>query len=342
MSTDTVKQLCLYDELQTSYGLIKSGFGFLQEIDMGKNTFYHLPHLTIASGLERFMKCYIAVVYKGRHTVYPDSKYMEKLGHNLEKILDRICEKFYNVEGPLMRKDLDFIKNDRYLRECIRILSIFGQKGRYYNIDVFTGKRIDIIQDDPEREWKALEMKIEDPIPYYGNIEALDRDYYPRVHSKLIGKMERLIRAIALQLTLGRHNDPGGYLRQASVVYMDFGSMREFGTTDYRSSVKVLQQESHQRIKRSEREILKSKWPTRVVTKEKFDGDWPFRHDRVIIECRDKLSCIVNVEGCAFALNGVAQSWMKIPFAHDAGVAILGKSIGPFIDMALALGKEVH
>ena len=288
------------------------------------------------------MKCYIAVVHKGRHVSYPDTKYMEKLGHSLEKILDRICEEFYNVAVPLMQEDLDFIKNDNYLRECIRILSIFAQKGRYYNIDILTGKRRDTIAD-PEEEWKSLEMAIEDPTPYYENDEAFYRNYYPRVHSKLIAKMERLIRAITLQLTLGKHDDPDGDLRRAYVTYMNFGNMREqeFGTTDYRSSVKVLQQERHKWIKRSERKILKSKWPTRIITKEQFDSNWPFRCDRVIIECRDKLSCIVNIEGYAFALNGFARSRLRIPFAHAAGVAILGKSIGPFIDMALDLGKEM-
>ena len=40
---DPVRFLCLLDELKTSRELLKSGFGHLQEIDMG-NTFYHLPH----------------------------------------------------------------------------------------------------------------------------------------------------------------------------------------------------------------------------------------------------------------------------------------------------------
>ena len=41
--------------------------------------------------------------------------------------------------------------------------------------------------------------------------------------------------------------------------------------------------------------------------------------------------------GYAFALNGAARSRYGIPDPHDAGVAILGKSVGPFIDLALNL-----
>ena len=67
---ELVKFVCLFEELESSRDLIKSGFGHLQEIDMG-NTFYHLPHQLMASGLERFMKCYVLLIHDGRHGSYP-------------------------------------------------------------------------------------------------------------------------------------------------------------------------------------------------------------------------------------------------------------------------------
>ena len=67
---DHVRILCLFDELETSSELLKSGFGHLQEVDMG-STFYHLPHQLLASGLERLMKCYNAAVRKGRDSEIP-------------------------------------------------------------------------------------------------------------------------------------------------------------------------------------------------------------------------------------------------------------------------------
>ena len=71
-SEKMIKFFCLLEELELSRNLIKSGFGHLQEIDMS-NTFYHLPHQQMASGMERFMKCYILLVYHGRHGSYPDT-----------------------------------------------------------------------------------------------------------------------------------------------------------------------------------------------------------------------------------------------------------------------------
>ncbi|MYB56027.1 MAG: DUF2511 domain-containing protein [Gemmatimonadetes bacterium] len=90
-------------------------------------------------------------------------------------------------------------------------------------------------------------------------------------------------------------------------------------------------------MKRSEQEIVNGKWPTRIITKVEFGGEWPFRTDRVIVECQNNMFCIVHINGYAFGLNGAAQSRFKIPCPHAAGLAVLGKSVGPFIDMAFEL-----
>jgi hypothetical protein len=184
-----------------------------------------------------------------------------------------------------------------------------------------------------------LERSVEDPSPFLGNMEAFHRDYYPRVHAKLISKLERLVRAIALQFTIGDHADRFGKLRQTSVVFSDFRHLQDeqLGTIDYRQSVRILRQEQKNWRKRTEREIVGSRWPTQRISKAGFDGEWPFRADHVIVERQESNFAIVNIEGYAFALNGAAASRFKLPFPHDAGMAVLGKSVGPFIEMAMSL-----
>ena len=337
MNSDSEKFLCLLEELETSRELIKAGFGSLQEIDMD-NTFYHLPHQLMASGFERLIKCYIALVYEGEKGSYPDMGYMKQLGHDLEALLEKLCTEFYGGKTrPFVQQEFDFITTDQTLQECIRILSLFGQKGRYYNLDIVAGSSQSPI--DPEEEWKSLEASIEDITPFLDDTESLYRDYYPRVHSQLIARMERLTRAIALQFTIGDHADQNRRLRQASVVYTDFRNLRdeEIGAIDYRRSVQILKQEEENWIKRSEQEIVNGKWLTRIVTKAEFGEEWPFRTDRVIVECQNNMFCIVHINGYAFGINGAARSHLKIPCPHAAGLAVLGKSIGPFIDMAFEL-----
>ena len=243
------------------------------------------------------------------------------------------------TERPWIQRELEFITTDPVLRECIRILSLFGQKARYYNLDVVSGVANPPI--DPKDEWTALESAVEDATPFLSDQEALHRDYYPRVHSRLIGKMERLVRAVAMQFTLGGHTDKNGTIRQLSSVYAEFRNIRDeaLGTTDYRRSVHILRDRDRENwIERSEREIANGEYPVRAVTKADFDGDWPFRADRVIVERRDKIFYVVNVEGFTFALNGAARSRFNIPDPHSAGVAVLGKSISSFISMASTLG----
>lgn len=340
MSTALERYASLLEELRISHELIKYGFGSLQEINIG-NDLYHVPHQLMASGLERLMKCYISLIYEDHSGSFPDMRYMKNLGHDLENLLEKICADYYGgTSRPLIKREFEFITSDHTLKECIRILSLFGKTGRYYNLDIVAGSNLGPI--DPRSEWKALEFSIEDITPYVNNLEFLYRDYYPRVHSKLIGRLERLVRAISLQFTIGGHADRNGRISQSSGEYTDFRNLRdeELGTIDYRRSVPTYAQDDWNLIERSEDEILSGKWPTRKVTKSEFSDEWPFRVDEVIVECQRKRFYIVNINGCAFALNGMAVSHLRILPPHDAGFAILGKSIGPFINMASALCNQ--
>jgi len=332
--------MCLYKELNTAYQLIVTGLGELQEIDMG-NDFYHLPHLLLANGLERFMKCYICLVYEAREGKYPDFDMLKNLGHDLSKLNKVIITNYFaDNSRPALKEDLVFLKDDEKLKIILKILSEFGKYARYYNLDVVSGRNPPS-SSNPEEYWKELEYGIENPTPYllFNDQEGLHRDYYPRVNSQIIAIIERFIRAIARQFTLGGH---GGKLPQYHIPFSSFLRLTddELGTKDYRRTVQVLQTRKEKWVKRTEEEVKKSPWPTKEISKKEFSGDWPFRSDKVIIELRDRIFCIINIEGYDFALNGAARSKFNLPRPHDAGLAILGKSIGPFIDATFNLGKN--
>lgn len=332
---DIEKTLCLDDELRTAVNLILSGFEELQGISMANN-FYHLPQLLLASGFERLIKCYFCLVHESRNNEYPEWKYLKDLGHNLEDMKETLThEYFVTNEIPLLCSDLEFLKNDPHLNRIIHILSEFGLKARYYNLDIVTGSQKPPI--DPESEWETLGHDLEDITPYLASEaqETLYRDYYPRVNAKIIARLERLCRAIALQFTLGKH---GGKLQEFSSILTRFRNLRnnEFGTIDYRHTVERSKEKWQ---KRSKEEVTGSRWPSVIITEEGFDEDWPFRFNEVVVECRDKLFCIVNIEGYDFSLNGAAKSRFGFPFPHDAGVAILGRSVGTFVDKAFSLSS---
>jgi len=334
-----IKDMCLYEELNTAYQLIVTGLGELQEIDMG-NDFYHLPHLLLASGLERFMKCYICLVYEAKEGKYPDFNMLKNLGHDLSKLNEEIITNYFAENSrPALKEDLVFLKDDEKLKIILKILSEFGKYARYYNLDVVTG-RLPPSSFNPKEEWEKLERSIEDPTPYLisNDQEGLYKEYYPRVNSQIIAIIERFVRAITRQFTLGGH---GEKLLRYYIPFSPFLKLMDddLSTKDYRRSVQVFQIKKEAWIKRTEEEVKKSPWPTKEIFKNRFSGDWPFRSDKVIVELRDRIFCIINIMGYDFALNGAAKSRFNLPCPHDAGLAILGKSISPFIDITLNLDK---
>ncbi|MCF7810220.1 YebY family protein [bacterium] len=334
--SDQTRDLCLMEELEIARDLILCGFEKLQQINIG-NAFYHLPQLLIANGFERLLKCYFCLVDKARKGQYPTTETLKNFGHDLEQLKQKLISDYFNINNiPLLSDDLEFLKCDHRLEQIIHILSEFGQKTRYYNLNIVTGSKKTPI--DPNGLWEDLERDIEDPSPYLSkdSIQSLSRDYYPRVNAKIIAKLEHMVRSIALQFTLGKH---GGNLKQMSPILSAFYNLRneEFGTKKYYYSI---EQSTDRWVKRCKAEVLSSSWPSRVISKEEFSGEWPFHCNEVIIECREGLFCIVNIEDYDFALNGAAKSRFNYPDPHDADVAIFGKSIGPFIDMARELSLE--
>ena len=138
---DSVKYSCLLEELDTSRDLLRYGFEHLKEVNVSM-TRHHVPQQLLASGLERLMKCYIALIYKSRNGSFPNDGYMKMFGHDLVNLLNKICECFYSgTRRRLVQRELEFIETDEVLRECVRILSLFGKKGRYFNLDVVSGFR---------------------------------------------------------------------------------------------------------------------------------------------------------------------------------------------------------
>jgi len=335
---DTIRTMCLIQELETARRLIKAGFGELQEIHLG-NDFYHLPQQLLASGLERLLKCYFCLVYEARNGSFPDLTFLKSIGHSLADAKQKLIDEYFNANGrQLLVDDLDFLRNDALLDGIINILSEFGKMARYYNLDVVAGSPNPPI--NPSSEWEQLETKIEDPSPYLnsGSMDALYRDYYPRVNAKIVGMLERFVRAVCMQFTLGNH---GGRLNQLMGTVSEFIFLKdeEFGMTDYRRSVARNQQTKANWSKRSKEKALKSKWPTSLAVASDYGDRWPFRANEVVVECRDDMFCVANVKGYDFALNGSAKTRFGYPDPHDSGVAILGRSVGPFIDLAFSLGK---
>ena len=75
---------------------------------------------------------------------------------------------------------------------------------------------------------------------------------------------------------------------------------------------------------------------TKILYKKDFQ-EWPFITDKIIIIQTSKkmISCMIGLQ--EYALNGLAESGLKLKFPHDCGKAEIWKCVSEFIKIGLEL-----
>ena len=348
MHSEALKDIYLHDELLTSLRLIEIGLGEFQGIDFS-NDFYHLPFQLLSSGFERLMKCHICFGYHENNGNYPDSKFLKKCGgrggHDLLELKNKILDSYFSINQiPVLENDYEYLSNDDDLNKLLYLLSEFGKYARYYNLDVITEANNPSI--DVKSLWEEYETSKISASPellnLIDNIET-QKEAYSSIQREIIIMLESFVRSISRQFTIGKLGDRA--LQNSSVLY-DFITLKDgdLGDRDYRKQTSRYKKQERSDKKWSLVDRLKSKFSCEykqvTIAKNTFDGEWPFYHDSITVECRNKHWCVAIIDGKTYALNGSAKGRFKLDDVHDAGMAILGKSTGPFIDICLKLGEK--
>ncbi len=340
---EITKHFALLEEFETSSKLIKLGFGELQNINLD-NDFYFLPFQLLSQGFERFMKSYICIAYFNKYNKFPNSKYLkDNLGHDLKKLLNEIlCNYYKDYERPQFNLDKRFLEKSKNLKESLHILSEFGKLARYHNFDIITGsKKISI---NTVELWTNFENKIS-PITKKNfnklmNFD-LDGEVYNETNQRIIIVFEKFISALSRQFIFGCVGEKAKQL--TAFTCFDFGLLyeKDFGVIDYRKNTTRFKETPKKVHKRTYLDELNRNYnpdyKSKTITKEEYEGDWPFYADEVIIECRSKHWCIVTIDGYDYALNGSASGRYKLEFPRDVGMSVLRKSVNDFIEMAKEL-----
>lgn len=343
---ENIKHFALLEEFETSDKLMKLGFGELQNINLN-NDFYFLPFQLLSQGFERFMKAYICLGHYHKHAKLPNFKYLKNLGHDLEKLLNEIVDNYYiDFDRPQFDLDNEFIQTDPDLKELLFILSEFGKLSRYHNFNLITDNTT--VGVDTKRLWEEFENRILDKNDFDKLMNFdLSHEVYQKITNHIVIVFEKFVSALSRQFIykcLGEHD-----LQKTSISFFDFGMLyeKDFGKKDYRSQTTKYKQKPKKAHKRTFTDevnrTVNPEYKSKKITKSEYFGEWPFYVDEVIIECRHKHWCVITIEGFDYALNGSAQGRYKLENPHDAGMAILGKSISDFIKMAFELNTtEKH
>lgn len=149
--------------------------------------------------------------------------------------------------------------------------------------------------------------------------------------------MERLVRAIALQFTLAAHADPYGMIWDASATLRRFRKFRdeELANEEERRLVRLYENRPSSWFRGSDRDTIETEWPTLDVARSGFRGEWPFKWaERILLERHEERYSLLYINCHTYALNTAAKERYELPFPHEAGIAEVGKSIAPIVELA--------
>ncbi len=94
----------------------------------------------LAQGFERYFKVIKALLQLNTESTLPTSKqFRTEYRHDLSRILDDIVETCRQdgrfINRPAIRSDLEFLSSDNHWRKMLGILSEFGSRGHYHDLD---------------------------------------------------------------------------------------------------------------------------------------------------------------------------------------------------------------
>jgi hypothetical protein len=211
---DRIRHFSISDELRTSSFLIQRGLREMQDPDTYRD-FLHLPMLLLSSGFERFFKAIYCCWHHAQKGGYPSIADLKgpngKKGHDLLFHLDRVIEKCFSAdyrEHSAGGADFRFLQEDELLRKIIMLLSDFGKKTRYYDLDVVVGEQTD--HRSPDDLWgKEIELAVLDQNPaWYEELSQIGNQIRQKTVTKVVKILERGTRAVARLMTIGGLGEP--------------------------------------------------------------------------------------------------------------------------------------
>ncbi|MCD6473839.1 MAG: hypothetical protein J7K47_02920 [Thermoplasmata archaeon] len=180
------------------------GIEEIKKLD-GSPASYHVAFSFLASGFERLMKSIICFWEFKEKGCFPNVK---RYGHNLKALKQKIIEICYKMDYKdkcvACVEDLDFFEHDDLLDKIIELLSIFGQKARYYDFDKISGNKIDY--SNPYEIIEEIENEVVSKNSQLRELqfaEGRHNEFIEELNNELRKLFNRFARALCRLFTLG-------------------------------------------------------------------------------------------------------------------------------------------
>ena len=205
----TDQRFSLVDETETAITLLDEGIRAVAEWDGGEDR--RIRGLCLMSqGFERLLKLTMTLILYGEGAQPSGEHFKKKYRHRLLTLLDDILAKARTdadlMQRPALRDDIDFCASDKHLREMFDIFGEFGERDRYYSLDVVLDGHSPA--DDPMRRWEALETAIHSEDPKWYRLMESDptlwsERWYLHLAATQVATLQRAARFLVRLWTLG-------------------------------------------------------------------------------------------------------------------------------------------
>jgi len=234
--TERYKKIFAIFEIERAIKFLRIGLSEIQKIN-GANDFYDPIFIYLSSGIERLFKTMLCLEFEDKNSIFPNPNNLwnNRNGHDLEVLKSKVEEICIPLERPFVSMDYGIITTDELINTIIKILSEYGKRGRYFNMDVILGKEQDF---DPRKEWEKVETQMAKEIygekGYYDKLMEPNKlnEIYEVCNKEIVIRLEKFFRALTRQFTFGNFTKEGGkYFYQID----DFAMIRDerLGETDY-------------------------------------------------------------------------------------------------------------
>jgi len=231
------RNIAIVIEIKNAIKYLRNGLCEIQKLS-SRNEFYDPSLIFLSGGLERLFKSMICLNYKEKNGVLPTYKELLKgnNGHNIEYLKSEVERMCIPVTRPFASMDYDIITKDVLINRICKTLSEYGQRARYFNLDIILGNSQNF---DSKKEWEKIESLMLKE--HYGESEfysnLLEQNQIDLIYEKLnqliVGKIELFLRAITRQFTFGNFSKKSkGFLFEVDC----FSEIKDnqIGKTDYR------------------------------------------------------------------------------------------------------------
>lgn len=339
---NSFKKQAIHQEIEASFEYIRVGLLNLREQNSAVSN-NHVTLQLLASGFERILKVLLLIKFKHLNGKFPELEKCKKHfmvynnGHGIEKMLNELVEYSTSMNGfytiPMIKEDINFLKDDNHFKSFIEIITQFAISGRYFYIDTLVQGGLNNSTnyfDEFKYFIGSQNQNVNEQLHSYQEEETI------KINNTIIC-IEKGARALSRFFSHGFDGLGKEYF--AGIIDFlllkdeDLGKLNYSKTFSPIDTYRPLDADSP-----SFQEIAKKNFSKTLEVRNY--NDWPFLLDSLIVYNIEERYFLVKIDNKIYGLTGKSSTYYKVPF-YTKSEKIKPREKAPFLlEEAKNLGKK--